>query len=431
MAPSIVRSSKYRHVFGTTAKRDLCYENMNTITSSAETNHIAANGKYFCVAWRAGGGAVAVVKHDKVGKVTETPLITGHSSEVIDFQFSPYNDQILATGSADTAIKIWEIPEDGYTANESECRIELSGHSKKISALTFHPTAENVLASISWDGTVKTWDMAMGEEKSSIAVGNDTLLTAEWSYDGATIATTCKDKKLRLLDTRAGKEISCSDAHASSKGSRCLYLGKTGLLMTSGFSKISERQLMFWDPRNMAAPAGTLEIDVASGALMPFYDEDTSILYVGGKGDADIKYFEIVGEAPFAFSLSAFRDKNPQKGLCMFPKRACDVMGAEVGRFLRLTDKMVEPVSFTVPRKGDSFQEDIFVDSRSVEPAMTSAEFFGGATRPPKYASMKPGATAARTVSAMKTPLQLKDERIAELEAEVAALKAEIATLKG
>jgi len=37
--------------------------------------------------------------------------------------------------------------------------------------------------------------------------------------------------------------------------------------------------------------------------------------------------------------------------------------GRQVARFIRLTQSAMEPVSLTVPRKGDQFQEDLYPDT--------------------------------------------------------------------
>jgi coronin-1B/1C/6 len=45
----------------------------------------------------------------------DVPLIKGHAGPVVDFEFSPFNDSLLATASEDGTIKLWVIPEEGVT----------------------------------------------------------------------------------------------------------------------------------------------------------------------------------------------------------------------------------------------------------------------------------------------------------------------------
>nr|XP_014130105.1 coronin-2B-like [Zonotrichia albicollis] len=57
------------------------------------------------------------------------------------------------------------------------------------------------------------------------------------------------------------------------------------------------------------------EIDGLSGLLFPFYDADTHMLYLAGKGDGNIRYYEIGSEKPYLSYLMEFRSPAPQKGL--------------------------------------------------------------------------------------------------------------------
>lgn len=40
----------------------------------------------------------------------------------------------------------------------------------------------------------------------------------------------------------------------------------------------------------------------ASGALLPFYDPDTSILFLGGRGDGNIRYYEVMDSSLYPLS---------------------------------------------------------------------------------------------------------------------------------
>ena len=62
-----VRSSKYRHVFGTAFKRDKCYDNIRISKAPHDTNMCSVNGKFIAVVLEAqGGGAFMVSPLDNV-----------------------------------------------------------------------------------------------------------------------------------------------------------------------------------------------------------------------------------------------------------------------------------------------------------------------------------------------------------------------------
>ena len=63
----IVRSSKFRHVFGTPAKSDLCYNNVKITKIPWESNMCAVNSKFVAVVLESqGGGAFMVIPVEKV-----------------------------------------------------------------------------------------------------------------------------------------------------------------------------------------------------------------------------------------------------------------------------------------------------------------------------------------------------------------------------
>eukprot|EP00164_Ancoracysta_twista_P005847 GFYU01008047.1.p1 GENE.GFYU01008047.1~~GFYU01008047.1.p1 ORF type:complete len:291 (-),score=85.19 GFYU01008047.1:200-1072(-) len=238
---------------------------------------------------------------------------------------------------------------------------------------------------------------------------------ASWSPDGNTIVATCKDKTTKVVDPRAKSIVAETKSHEGAKGQRVLYLGSSGKILTLGSSKMSERQYKVWDPRNMEQPVHANGMDVATGVFMPFYDDDTKMLYLAGKGDANIKYFEVVDADPYLHFLDSFQATAPQAGMGFLPKHAMDTSKCEVARMLKCTAKDVEPISFTVPRRSDSFQDDIYPDTLSCDPSGTADEWFGGATVAPKTMSMKPGegrksSASNQTFKAVKTPTQLNAE---------------------
>ena len=107
-----------------------------------------------------------------------------------------------------------------------------------------------------------------------------------------------------------------------------------------------------WDSRNLAEPLKSENLDTSSGVLMPFFDNDTKVLYLAGKGDGNIRYYEIVDDDPSQFySLSEYKSSEPQRGMAFVPKRAVNVAECEVMRCLKVANNYVEPISFKVPRK--------------------------------------------------------------------------------
>lgn len=354
---------------------------------------IKSNGTYLAVNWEAsGGGAFAVIPLNEVGKSPDiVPLFRGHISVVLDTDFSPFNDRLLASSSDDGKIAIWEIPEDysffDYTDINGDVKPitpvkKLSGHLRKVGHVKFHPLADNILVSSSNDYTVKVWNIETGKPILSLQ-HKDLVTSFSFSYDGNKLATTCRDKKIRVWDLRTGELLQEGPGHSGAKNTRVVWLGKADRLATTGFSRLSDRQIGIWDTNDLSKGSigGFFNIDSSAGILMPFFDDLTNILFVAGKGDGNIRYYEFTPENDELFDISEFQSSEPQRGFALAPKHAVNVKENEIVRaYKTVKDNCVEPISFIVPRRAEMFQFDLYPDAPSKKPALTAEEWVSGKT---------------------------------------------------
>eukprot|EP00956_Cyclotella_meneghiniana_P019166 scaffold32603_cov68-Cyclotella_meneghiniana.AAC.8 len=427
-------------------QHNACHTGFRLSTVTGDQQYIKASTKYFAVALFGGGGQVYVGRHDRPGRFQagSTPTLHGHSGAILDFEWNPFDDSMLATASEDTTIKLWSIPEEwepidakgvskaGSDINDS--LVDLVGHSKKVNLLRFHPTANNVLMSTSSDYTVKIWDIETAMELSTFRDMSDLCQDIVWDYKGDNFATACKDKAVRFVDARSATLTGKIDqAHDGVKGVKVIYMGESGKVLTTGHSRQSGREVKIWDLSNLSKPLATEKIDNAAGVLMPMYDPDTNVIYLCGKGDGNIRTCEFEDKEPYFHKLNdGFRSTTALKGVCMVPKRGLDIMGCESARLLKVTNEAgVQPLSFYVPRKSDAFQEDIFPDTASAVPAHTAEEWMSGSSKRPETMSLNPmaanmnggGAPKKKfsTVSSLTADLKEANKRIKYLEGKLAA----------
>lgn len=134
--------------------------------------------------------------------------------------------------------------------------------------------------------------------------------------------------------------------------------------------------------------------------LFPAFDPDTSVCFVGGRGDTSIRYFDISAatDGPET-ALCTFLNQTPSgsspiSGFCLMPKKMCSVRNIEANRILKLTLDSVVPVSFFVPRADhlkQYFQDDVFPPTK-LNPTATCAEWVDSSSVPtaPVLTSLKP-----------------------------------------
>ena len=254
--------------------------------------------------------------------------------------------------------------------------------------MLFNPAAENVVASASGDFTIKLWDIEAGAAKLTLKVG-EVIQSLSWSANGALLVTTSRDKKLRLWDARQEKPVQETQGHTGAKNSRAVWMGEHDRIATTGFSRMSDRQLALWDIKAPREPVGGFEmLDSISGVCMPFWDDGTQCLYLAGKGDGNIRYYEYQNDK-FEY-LSEYKSADPQRGVAFVPKRGVNMHENEVMRgYKTVNDSYIEPISFIVPRRSETFQEDIYPPATGLKAAVSAKEWFEGQDGIPPKVSME------------------------------------------
>ncbi|CAH2052601.1 unnamed protein product, partial [Iphiclides podalirius] len=368
MSFRVVRSSKFRHVYGQALKREQCYDNIRVSKSSWDSTFCAVNPKFLAIIVEsAGGGAFIVLPHNKVGRIpADHPLrLRG----------------LRRQGVAD--------PGRRHIAHLTEPVVDLVYHQRRVGLVLWHPTAQNVLLTAGSDNQIAIWNVGTGEVLINLDCHPDLIYSACWNWTGSKLLTTCRDKKIRIIDPRKGEVEAEAIAHEGSKASRAIFL-KHGLVFTTGFSRMSERQYTLRTPDALAEPIVTVEIDTSNGVMFPLYDPDTNLVYLCGKGDSVIRYFEVTPEPPFVHYINTFQTPDPQRGIGMMPKRGCDVATCEIAKFYRLNNSgLCQVISMTVPRKSELFQEDLYPDTLSDEASLTADEWLAGEDAEPCTMSLK------------------------------------------
>ena len=339
-----------------------------------------------------------------------------------------------------------------------------NAHTNSIRTCGFHPTVSGLVVSTAQDMTLRYFDAEQGREVSCMQVPLAVTINVSHNYDGSLIALAGKDRTVRIIDPRKGTVVASttSDSALSSlpSGSRSsVALNSTSILgrnlrvvwcctrtggayadplITVSAGNSGLRQMHLWDPRALdRGPLITKSIDNASGQLFPLFDETMNTLFMVGKGDTIIRTYEMIfleettatmstpshtTAAATTATATSMEPVNPSllekstdfqssaeptAGICMIPKRCCDVRNVEVARLLKLTSDALTPISFKVPRADHLktfFHDDLFPAARAARSLATVPDWESAETDvslfQPILESLQPVGMAAISTSA-------------------------------
>ena len=197
--------------------------------------------------------------------------VTGHTASVRSLAFKP-NSYLLASGSADDTIRIWDV---GDINNLRHVRT-LRGHTDYVSSVAWSPDGRT-LASGSGDGTVRLWNPNNGINFAVLRGHRLGVTFVAWSPDSRTLASGSWDNTIRLWDP---------DTH----GTRHVLRGHSDIIQSLAFHPNGQtlasgaRGIRLWHPntgvrkaslnRNHGplafAPNGQILASVASSNLYLF-----------------------------------------------------------------------------------------------------------------------------------------------------------------
>lgn len=111
MSFRVVRSSKFRHVYGQSLKREQCYDNIRVSKSSWDSTFCAVNPKFLAtIVESAGGGAFIVLPHNKVS-IPCIPLNTPKLSKQRKWEEIPI---LVALAVCDACSVQWDLDGGDY-----------------------------------------------------------------------------------------------------------------------------------------------------------------------------------------------------------------------------------------------------------------------------------------------------------------------------
>lgn len=137
-------------------------------------------------------------------------IFTGHTAVVEDVAWHLLHDSMFGSVGDDKKLMLWDI----RSANCQKPSQTIDAHQAEVNCLSFNPYSEYILATGSADKTVALWDLRNTKMKlHSFESHKDEIFQVQWSPHNETIlASSGTDRRLNVWDlSKIGEEQSADD----------------------------------------------------------------------------------------------------------------------------------------------------------------------------------------------------------------------------
>ncbi len=169
------------------------------------------------------------------GEVPNT-LNNGHTAPIRALSLSA-DGTLLASGSADNTIKIWDVPTGKLLQT-------LKGHTAPVTSVAISQDGKTVISG-SEDNTIKIWDVPTAVLRHTLTEHTDKVYAVALSPDGKTIASGSQDFTVKLWNAETGELIRTLSQPAGHRNAvSAVAISPNGKQVASGSW---EKNVKVWD----------------------------------------------------------------------------------------------------------------------------------------------------------------------------------------
>ena len=134
----------------------------------------------------------------------------GHNDVVEDVQWHPMHEQLFGSVGDDGRLCLWDTRHRGRSGAPYSC----CAHQSEVNVLSFSPFNENLVATGSSDGTVGLFDLRNLNDKVHALTGHaGEVFNVEWSPHHEAVLASSSERRIYLWDlARAGAEQTALEA---------------------------------------------------------------------------------------------------------------------------------------------------------------------------------------------------------------------------
>ena len=219
-------------------------------------------------------------KKKRIQKVQQGPVLKegSHQDAVMSLSWNKVYRQALASGSADSTVKIWDV-------TTQACSHTFSHHKGKVQSVLFHPSEAWRLATGSYDKTVALLDCRSGSLSTSYKVAADMESMAWDPFQPHHLYAALENGLVVCIDVRQTDPLFSFQAHNDTVSSLSFSAGIPGFLCTAS----EDKTIKVWDVESCQSGRSKVPVAVAYKSMnvgklftLQFYPDNPFLLATGG-----------------------------------------------------------------------------------------------------------------------------------------------------
>eukprot|EP00118_Oscarella_pearsei_P015097 m.133304 g.133304 ORF g.133304 m.133304 type:complete len:547 (+) comp38122_c1_seq4:1135-2775(+) len=239
----------------------------------------------------------------------------GHCDAVMALSWNPITRNVLASGSADKTIQLWDMARGDNTA----CIMQ---HKDKVQTLSWHPNDSNWLLSGSFDKTVQLFESNNPDANAKSWKFSGQIESVAWNHlsDNSFLAST-DDGFVFGLDVRQAGPVFSFQAHDEAVTALCLSSGIPGCVITGS----DDKTLKVWDIQDSlhgGDPTHVLTKKLKLGPIMTasFSPDVPFVVAVGGQKES----LRVLNPSEFASVQNHFESRSQS---CLLKRKEIPAAG--------------------------------------------------------------------------------------------------------
>jgi periodic tryptophan protein 1 len=199
-----------------------------------------------------------------------------HTDAVMCLDWNKEHRNILASGSADKTVKLWDI-------TTQQCSYTFNHHTSKVQSVKWHPTESTVIASAAFDHKAVVLD---GRQEKPVVATFDISADAEcltWNpHDTNQLVVSCEDGNIHVFDLAAKKCAFEIKGHVGAVSAVSFAPRVPGMLATAGVDK----SVRIWDvTTDRAECVASKSMGIGEIYCAEWYKDSPFLLASGGAKD--------------------------------------------------------------------------------------------------------------------------------------------------